>query len=161
MTEIEIGKEYRLLPDARHSQMASDSTVHLIKAGATRVRNLSGPDGDGDFRVEALDGSLAGDWVYVAPEYLAPLDEPAHACVPLTAFAAAPDKLMLADTTAPDTRSAAEVIAKALDRAFVEEPAVWVHASVDLAPDGTWGVIVTLDPDVGYDTEYRLTLKEV
>jgi hypothetical protein len=141
--EIEVGQEYRLLPGARNACMSPPETLTISKAGTTRVVVLEGPDSDGDFRVEALNGELAGDWNCTAPEYLAPLDEPA---------AEAPEL---------ETLGHAEVIAKALDGAYVPLGAYWVKAEVKYGPNGGCAVLVTLDPDVGYTVRYSLTLKEV
>lgn len=70
---IEVGREYRLLPDSRYCG-EGDRLTALAKGGATRVVVVEGPDSDGDVQARALDGSDPGYEGYVDPAFLAPLD---------------------------------------------------------------------------------------
>lgn len=141
MTEIEIGKEYRLLPGAKFRDgIPSAANKH----GATRVCVERGPNEQGDYTLLGLDGAHGGRAHYLAAAgYLAPLDEPA------------------AEAPKLETLGHAEVIAQALDGAYVPLGAYWVKAEVKYGPNGGCAVLVTLDPDVGYTAQYSLTMKEV
>lgn len=76
--EIEIGKEYRLLPNSRRRDAPT-----RFNDDVTRVRVVSGPDSDGDYDVIALNGTRnkanhkvgVDNFSYVLPEFLAPLEE--------------------------------------------------------------------------------------
>ncbi|MFG3710147.1 hypothetical protein [Micromonospora sp. NPDC047730] len=70
---VEVGKEYRLLPDSRYVTGASSV---FVDDRTTCVRVVRGRDGDGDVLVSAMDGDDPGFTAHVDPKYLAPLDDP-------------------------------------------------------------------------------------
>lgn len=68
--ELVVGREYKLLPGAT---TAGGGSVFFDDANVTRVRVL---ENDGrDAYAEAVDGDEAGLTQYLAPRFLAPLDE--------------------------------------------------------------------------------------
>lgn len=72
---IEIGREYRLLPGSTFRTGGGDFTSSLANGGTTRVEVVGGPDSDGDYEVNAIDGidAKTGGWS-VSPRFLAPLE---------------------------------------------------------------------------------------
>jgi hypothetical protein len=72
--DIEIGKDYHLLPDATWWRGQRSA---IAGHGVTRVNVHDGPDRDGDYFVEPLDGRPDRTLYGVHGSFLAPLDEPA------------------------------------------------------------------------------------
>lgn len=74
--EIVEGRDYRLLPNAKRFYGES---VGLLGNGTTRVEVVrSEPDDDGELFVRAVDGANPGDYDYVMPDGIAPLDGTEH-----------------------------------------------------------------------------------
>ncbi|RLK22620.1 hypothetical protein DER29_0457 [Micromonospora sp. M71_S20] len=67
---VEVGREYRLLPDARYT----NGERAIFDADVTRVQVVDGPTRQGNVRVRCLDGEYdRGAEFHVGPTYLAPL----------------------------------------------------------------------------------------
>lgn len=91
--EIEHGKEYKLLPGATYTSGGGDThDVVFAQYGPTRVEVLSGPDGDGDYWVTAVDGTRPGLNGHVTPRFLAPLDAPKSEPEPTAAVTLTPEE---------------------------------------------------------------------
>ncbi|SCL33071.1 hypothetical protein GA0070616_4627 [Micromonospora nigra] len=75
-TLVEVGREYRLLPDSRYRD---GGRTTVASEGTTRVRVAAPLDDDGDAPVTPLDGRHGGNPLitrYVDPKYLVPIDDP-------------------------------------------------------------------------------------